>query len=226
MSTSAQIAANRANSQLSTGPKTETGKAAAARNNTRHGLASASAFQVLPTESQFEFDELLAGFRAEHRPATTTEKALVQAIAEHYWLRTRAVSLEASCFDPITGQVADAQRLALYLRYQTTHQRAFHKSLNDLLKLRAEKRKQGLDEAALSQRAEDSRIGFERQKSAREQETRKQEKHDMAKEHHKWNVLLAEAKIDHQHVLTSVTTHEQILSLHGSTGCRENSANS
>ena len=43
MSTSEQIAADRANSQLSTGPKTETGKAAAARNSIRHGLASASA---------------------------------------------------------------------------------------------------------------------------------------------------------------------------------------
>jgi len=83
MSTSAQIAANSANSQLSTGPKTETGKAAAARNNIRHGLASASAFRVLPTESQFAFDELLAGFRDEHRPATPTEETLVQAMAEH-----------------------------------------------------------------------------------------------------------------------------------------------
>jgi hypothetical protein len=212
MSTLAQIAANRANSQLSTGPKTETGKAAAARNNTRHGLASASAFQVLPTESQFEFDQLLAGFRGEHQPATPTEETLVQAMAEHHWLRRRAVSLEAFCFDSITGQVTDAQRLSLYLRYQTTHERAFHKSLNDLLKLRAEKRKQ--------------EIGFERQQSARDQESRKQEKHEMAKEHHKWNVLLAEAKLDHQHVLTSVTTHNEILSRPGSTGCLENSAHS
>jgi hypothetical protein len=212
MSTSAQIAANRANSQLSTGPKTETGKAAAARNNIRHGLASASAFRVLPTESQFEFDELLAGFRGEHRPATPTEETLVQAMAEHQWLRKRAVSLEAFCFDSITGQVTDAQRLSLYLRYQTTHERAFHKSLNDLLKLRAEKRK--------------AEIGFESQRRAHEEHTRKQEKHEMAKEHHKWNVLLAEAKVDHQHVLASVTTHDEILSRLGSRGCRENSANS
>jgi hypothetical protein len=212
MSTSAQIAANRANSQLSTGPKTEAGKAAAARNNVRHGLASATAFQVLPTESQFEFDELLAGFRGEHRPATPTEETLVQAMAEHQWLRKRAVSLEAFCFDSITGQVTDAQRLSLYLRYQTTHERAFHKSLNDLLKLRAEKRK--------------AEIGFESQRRAHEEHTRKQEKHEMAKEHHKWNVLLAEAKVDHQHVLTSVTTHNEILSRSTSMGCRENSANS
>jgi len=131
---------------------------------------------------------------------------------EHHWLRNRAVSLETFCFDSITGQVTDAQRLSLYLRYQTTHERAFHESLNDLLKLRAEKRK--------------AEIGFERQKLVQEEHTRKQEKHEMAKEHHKWNVLLTEAKVDHQHVLTSVTTHNEILSLPGSTGYRENSAHS
>jgi hypothetical protein len=225
MSTSAQVAANRANSQLSTGPKTETGKAAAAHNNLRHGLASASALQVLPTESQFEFDELLAGFRGEHRPVTPTEEALVQAMAEHHWLRNRAVSLEAFCFNSITGHVVDAQRLSLCLRYQTTHERAFHKCLNDLLKLRAEKRKEqiGFNEAAHSQRAEDSRKVAE----TRARGTyRKQEKHEMAKERHKWDVLLTEAKIDHQCALTAFTTHKEILSLPNSMGCLETSANS
>jgi hypothetical protein len=116
------------------GPRTPTGQAAAARNNFRHGLAPASAFWVL-------------------QPATTTEEALVQAMAEHHWLRHRALRLEESCFDR---------------RYQTTHERAFHKALNDLPKLRAEKRK--------------AEIGFERQQHIRTEQTRKQEKHEMAKE--------------------------------------------
>jgi hypothetical protein len=38
----------------------------------------------------------------------------------------------------------DQKQLALYLRYQTTNERAFHKCLNDLLKLRAERHKQEL----------------------------------------------------------------------------------
>jgi len=168
MSTSAQITANQANSQLSTGPKTEAGKAAAARNNFRHGLAPSSEFYVLPSEMQSDFDKLLDGFRDEHRPTTPTEEALVQALAEHHWLRHRALRLEESCFDFTTGQVIDAQKLSLYLRYQTTHERAFHKALNDLLKLRAEKRKE--------------EIGFERQQHVREEQTRIQEKHEMAKE--------------------------------------------
>jgi hypothetical protein len=195
MSTAAQIAANQANSQLSTGAKTQEGKAAAARNNFRHGLTPSSEFWVLPSESQTEFHKLLAAFQEEHRPATPTEETLVQAMAEHHWLRHRAMRLEETCFDYTTGQIIDDRKLALYLRYQTTHERAFHKALNDLLKLRAEKRKEGLDEAAYSQRAEDSRKAFERQQQhIRAEQIRKQEKHEMAKERHKWEVLLAEVR--------------------------------
>src|SRR5690242_10150234 len=184
MSSQAQIAANQANSQLSTGPKAESGKAVAARNNFRHGLTPRSEFWVLPCESQTDFLKLLAQFQQEHQPETPNEEALVQAMAEHHWLRHRAMRLEEACFDFTTGQIIDERKLALYLRYQTTHERAFHKALNDLLKLRAEKRKQ--------------EIGFERQEHAQANETRKQERHDMKKERHKWEIVLAQCKVDAQ----------------------------
>ncbi len=184
MSTQAQIAANQANAQLSTGPKSEAGRAAAARNNFRHGLTTSSEFWVLPCESQTDYLKLLAQFQQEHQPETPTEEALVQAMAEHHWLRHRAMRLEEACFDYTTGQIIDDRKLALYLRYQTTHERAFHKALNDLLKLRTEKRK--------------AEIGFERQQHAQANETRRQERHEMKKERHKWEILLAEVKVDAQ----------------------------
>ncbi|HEY3455930.1 MAG TPA: hypothetical protein VGK64_15090 [Bryobacteraceae bacterium] len=175
MSTESQIQANRENAKLSTGPKTEATKAVSALNNTRHGLTGA--FRVLPSESQSEFDALLAAFREEHQPETLTETTLIEAMAQHHWLRRRALNLESSCYDPETGAVTDEKQLALYLRYQTTHERAFHKSLNDLLKLRAAKRKE--------------QIGFESHQ-------RKQEQHQMKKERHKWEIVLAEYKVDAQ----------------------------
>ena len=178
MSTESQIEANRENAKLSTGPKSEAGKAASALNNTRHGLAGA--FRVLPTESQSEFDALLATLSDEHQPATFTETTLVEAMAQHHWLRQRSLHLESSCYDPATGQITDQKQLALYLRYQTTHERGFHKAMNDLLKLRAAKRK--------------DQIGFESQQRAE----REQERHEMKKERHKWDILLAEAKVDGQ----------------------------
>jgi hypothetical protein len=182
MSTESQIQANRENAKLSSGPKSEAGKAISALNNTRHGLAGA--FRVLPSESQSDFDEFLAALREEHRPETFTEATLVEAMAQHHWLRRRALSLESSCYDPATGAINDEKQLALYLRYQTTHERGFHKALNDLLKLRAARRKE--------------QIGFESQQRAARDQTRKQEKHEMQKERHKWQILLAEVKVDGQ----------------------------
>jgi hypothetical protein len=184
MSTPAQVAANQANSQLSTGPKSPAGKAAAARNHFRHGLSTSSEFWVLPSESQHDFLKLLAEFQQEHQPTTPTEEALVQALAEHHWLRHRAMRLEHSCFDYHTGELIDDRKLALYLRYQTTHERAFHKALNDLLKLRAEKRK--------------AEIGFERKQRVEADQLRKQERHEMKKERHKWEIILAEVKVEGQ----------------------------
>jgi hypothetical protein len=52
-------------------------------------------------------------------------------------------------------------RMALFVRYRTSHERAFHKCLAELLKLIAEKRK--------------VQIGFESHKRAKEEHTRKQE---------------------------------------------------
>jgi hypothetical protein len=182
MSTESQIQANRENAKLSTGPKSDAGKAVAALNNSRHGLTGA--FRVLATESQSDFDALLAAFREEHQPETLTENALVEAMAQHHWLRRRALALEPSCYDPATGAIADEKQLALSLRYQTTHERAFHKALNDLLKLRAAKRKE--------------QIGFESQQRAEREQIRRQEQHAMKKECHKWKILLAEVKVDGQ----------------------------
>ena len=58
MSTPAQVAANQQNAKLSTGPKTEDGKAISSKNNLRHGFTGA--FMILPWEKQEEFDTLLA----------------------------------------------------------------------------------------------------------------------------------------------------------------------
>jgi hypothetical protein len=204
MSTESQIQANRENAKLSCGPRSEAGKAASALNHLRHGLAGA--FRVLPTESQDEFDQLLASLREEHQPFTFTETLLVEAMAEHQWLRQRALNLEPSCYDPATGQITNEKQLALYLRYQTTHERAFHKALHDLLKLRAEKRKE--------------RIGFESQQRAREEHERKQaenerkqEKHDMRKDIHKWDVMLAEVKVECERGRRELQETEQFLAV-------------
>jgi hypothetical protein len=93
--------------------------------------------------------------------------------------------------------IDEEKKFTVYLRYQTTHGRAFHKCLSDLLKLRAEKRKVEKDETALSQRAEDSRIGFESQKQKQQSETRKTELHEA-------RTRLANAKAAHLELDTDI----------------------
>ena len=151
MSTQAQLAANRANAQHSTGPQSAEGKATISLNAIRHGLTGA--FIFLPGEKPEAFDKLQNDLLAEHQPETATETLLVESMAQHYWLQQRAVRLQSLCFDE-AGLCEDERALGLYMRYQTTHERAFHKALNTLLKLRAEKRKSGI--GFVSQKAQEA----------------------------------------------------------------------
>jgi hypothetical protein len=92
VSTENQIRANRENAQHSTGPTSETGRAASCMNNFRHGFTGV--FTVLPSEDQEEFDALVRGLRAEHKPSTITETILVEKMAQHLWLSQRAQRLQ------------------------------------------------------------------------------------------------------------------------------------
>jgi hypothetical protein len=187
MTTQTQMAANRANAQHSTGPKTNDGILHSSMNNFRHGLAGA--FMIPLWESQTEFDELYDALRAEHAPSTPTEVLLVERMAQHFWLSQRAIRFQNKCLEDGFPTSEDDRGLPLYLRYQLTHERAFHKSLNALLKLRAERR-----------RAE---IGFESQKHRQADQTRREAGEIRKQELHRYSVLLVEAKFEHQDLLNS-----------------------
>jgi hypothetical protein len=153
--------ANRANAQLSTGPSLA-GRAISSLNHTTHGLArhTNGAFKLLSTEDPAGFEAFKQSMLDEHQATTPTESILVNAMVESSWLAQRAQRLHDTCLNPDTGEITDTAKASLYMRYHTTHTRAFHKSLNDLLKLRSERRK--------------ANIGFEAQKH-------QTERHEMAK---------------------------------------------
>ena len=151
MSTRAQRRANQQNSKRSTGPKTPQGKLASSRNNVRHGLAGRLILADLSPEDAAEFTKLAASLHSEHVPTTPTEALLVDRMAESFYMSSRAIGLQSAAL--IAG---DDQRLSLLLRYQTTHERAFLKCLNELAKLRKEKRQQQIGfESQARQQARD-----------------------------------------------------------------------
>jgi len=170
----AKLAANRENAKLSTGAKSPETRAISAQNHTVHGLArhQNGNFKILTSEDATAFEKLSESLIAEHTPQTTTESILVNTMAQSSWLAERAQRLQDLCIDPDTGAITDEKKFSLYMRYQTTHTRAFHKCLNDLLKLRAEKRK--------------AEIGFEAQRI-------QAEKHELKKQSHYWDVLKKDA---------------------------------
>ncbi len=133
----AQLAANQANSQHSTGPKTEEGKAISAQNNFRHGLTQTEGDLVfLEGESKELFTKALAEFQKEWKPATATEHDLVERLATRQWLRRRALKLQMQ-FMTSDGTITNEKQFALYNRYGTQHERAYNKALADLMRLRS-----------------------------------------------------------------------------------------
>jgi len=122
---------NRQNATNSTGPRTSKGKLASSRNSLKHGLASGQ--PIIPGEDPAAFETLLRTLTEEHQPATATEQLLIQDMARSYSLTQRAIRLQNDCF---TAEGVKEKQLALFLRYQTTHGRAFYKALNSLIRLK------------------------------------------------------------------------------------------
>ena len=97
MATALQIAANRRNATLSTGPTSPSGKAVSSRNSTRHGLTAAP--------SHDEFERRKAEWRAEFDPQGPEEEHLLDELA--------AASIRvAPCTDAYLALVADHGRRA------------------------------------------------------------------------------------------------------------------
>ena len=109
-----------------TGPKTKAGKATSSQNSLKHGLASGTL--LLPDEDPAEFAAMLTSLQQSHAPADATEELLVADMAKFHWLSDRAIRLQTVAFEE-----NDMHKLSLFLRYQTTNHRAFHKSLAILL---------------------------------------------------------------------------------------------
>ena len=113
-------------------------------------------------------------------------------MAESHWLAQRAQTLQHTCTDPDTGAITDDKKFSLYMRYYGTHTRAFHQFLNQLLKLRSERRK--------------SETGFEAQKIANE-------KHEIKKAAHPWDLLKKDFEVHLQlgdHILKNIQAKRKI----------------
>jgi hypothetical protein len=125
-----RIEANRANAQLSTGPRTEQGKAKSSLNAVKTGLTGHTV--LLPSEDVAQYERHIQRFFAELKPVGESESSLVQSLADTEWRLQRIPSLEMGIYamgrlefaEKFNDQTDDASvRAALiethtYLTYQ------------------------------------------------------------------------------------------------------------
>jgi hypothetical protein len=151
MASEAQITANRRNGAKSAGPKSEPGKAAAARNSLQHGLTA---------QKLVCFDEKWQDFMSAHdalrdalEPADAIEEQLVERIALSAWRLRRASRVEAEMINAFlesqprfhNTQMATAfdrapAQMTTLSRYETALDNALRRALATLERRQAQRR--------------------------------------------------------------------------------------
>jgi hypothetical protein len=96
MSTAAQIAANQKNSQLSTGPTSEAGKAKSSLNAVKSGLTGRTV--LLPGDDAALYQTHVSQFIERYAPVGADERNLAQSLADTEWRLLRIPSLEMGIY--------------------------------------------------------------------------------------------------------------------------------
>ena len=117
--------------------------------------ATITRVSALPFESPEALQALRTSIYNEHQPKSDTEQRLADSMVQHYWLKERALLLQEQLMHCATDALdVDAKKLALFARYQSTHERSYYKALTELRNIKKEQRKE--------------QIGFESQKCKNE----------------------------------------------------------
>src|SRR5271157_3623740 len=96
MATAAQIEANRRNSQRSTGPKTDKGKARARRNALKHGLAALTIMPALPQEDLQQIEKRTQEWIDDVQPRNAIDRELTGRAARLSLTIDRAERIETA----------------------------------------------------------------------------------------------------------------------------------
>ncbi len=137
MATPEQILANQENAQLSTGPRTESGKAASSRNATKHGLSAQ--FLPLSEEERPAFDALESALRREINPQSALQESIFRELAAAAWKRDVASRLLAESCPSTEALLAPnpPDNIRKLLRHKADADRAFNRSLRQLRQIQS-----------------------------------------------------------------------------------------
>jgi hypothetical protein len=157
----ARLEANRANAQLSTGPRTPAGKAISSLNAVKTGLTGRTV--VLPIDDATAYQQHVAAYEAEYQPVGLRERELVQSLADTRWRLNRIPKLEAAIYaqgqNEFSAEYDDPTTIELqtYLKYEKQLKnlhlqearlnRRFDKELAELRQLQKERKQEVTEEA-------------------------------------------------------------------------------
>ena len=142
MSSEARHTANSANARLSTGPRTEEGKARSSQNARTHGLTASQL--LIASEDREEFDDLHAQLQADVRPQGALQQTLFEQLVASAWNLRRIRRMEAELmaaaqtYLDILDNPQLTQNLDRLARHQTPFERSFHRSLRELKSLQTD----------------------------------------------------------------------------------------
>jgi hypothetical protein len=92
----AKLTANRANVQLSTGPRSAEGKAVSSMNAVKTGLTGRTV--LLPSDDAEAYRQHLEAYETEFQPIGLRERELVQSLADIQWRLQRIPGLEMAIY--------------------------------------------------------------------------------------------------------------------------------
>jgi hypothetical protein len=133
MSSPAQAAASAANALLSTGPRTDAGKARSSRNAVKHGLTSKQL--VIAPGQEDEFADFHESLFTQLAPEGALEMGLFNMLVHAAWNLQRFRTLEAQLMTNGLESLLDeptAKALDRLQRYASSNQRAYYAALKEL----------------------------------------------------------------------------------------------
>jgi hypothetical protein len=132
MSSSAtRLAANAANAQHSTGPRTPEGQARSSKNARTHGLTARDVI-IAPDERE-EFEQLLNDYQNDVKPQGAIQLTLFDELVAAAWNLRRVRRLEVQLWSDTELEDDQIQnKLDRLARHKTRIERTFHRSLKEL----------------------------------------------------------------------------------------------
>jgi hypothetical protein len=155
---SQKLAANRANAQHSTGPKTEEGKRKSADNARRHGFCAKRLFSKQEQKSQDgkDYECLLTAVRDDYQPVGLWEEFWTEKIAIEAFRSVRILSYEQETFG--SELPFELQAIDKILRYQAAVNRQLGQAMEQLKGLQEVRRaKEKQDPSCAAEVADPSR---------------------------------------------------------------------